>query len=703
MRSMHMSKKKRDSISYVEPHGGQGEKAAVVADEGAAVAAREHAAHSDIVDTVDGTQAAQAAAVAMKRETRTGRLIRKLALIFLLFTAVAVALNCILTYISTRDTYLTTETDRLLQVGDYAKNSSQIALLPQYYSDWTQHADELDRNAQFDTEQQKLAELAGQINAIVAQAKAQNDDSAATQAHINALNDQYDDEAMKVQYYSFEAMLDRLRASFNVSNLSLLVPDESNESVSYIAQGAAPNQSRAKGDVHFFGDTEKRSKQDYPGLWSALDADTPSKVSYLSPDASTYSVYVPVKVGDASWAYEVSMGSDQLESAVWTQLRGTVIASCAVFAVCLIAMLLVLRRTLVKPLAALSIQVRKYAASKSVSVSADIRAGHYPKDEVGDLACNMAEMIDELQAHMDDIARMGVEREHARSELAVASRIQLSALPRVCPPFSGCDDFGLSASMRPAKEVGGDFYDFFLIDERHCGIVIADVSGKGIPAALFMMRAKALVNQLMREGVSPDQVLAQANNSLCEDNDAGMFVTVWLGVLDVKTGELRFANGGHNPPVYHHAQGQTEWVRDRSGLLLGSFEGVAYRLFTRRMAPGDSLILYTDGVTEAMDMSNHCYGDERLFHLVAQVKDKEPASISQYIEQDVAAFTQEADQADDITLVVLRYGANSGIAAEDEASGSVTGIEGSDGVVKVSTSDGVEVTSDSNGAGQAEN
>lgn len=347
-----------------------------------------------------------------------------------------------------------------------------------------------------------------------------------------------------------------------------------------------------------------------------------------------------------------------------SQVASTVVVSFAVFAVCLTAMLLLLRRTLVKPLVALSSQVRDYAASKSAAVADVIRSQCYPKDEVGDLAANTADMIDELQAHMDDIARMGAERERARSELAVASRIQLSALPTVRPPFSGCDDFGLSASMHPAKEVGGDFYDFFLIDQDHCGVVIADVSGKGVPAALFMMRVKALLNQLLREDLSPDQVLARANDGLCEDNEAGMFVTVWLGVLDLRSGKLVYANGGHNPPLYRHADGSVEWMRDRSGLLLGSFEGVPYRVFERTMIRGDSLILYTDGVTEAMDASDHCYGDERLFQLVERECDGYPASVSGVIEEDVRAFAEGADQADDITLLVLRYdGQENGPAA----------------------------------------
>lgn len=593
-----------------------------------------------------------------------GRLIRKLALMFLAFIVVAVALNCVFTYVSTRDTFLQSEADRLGQVGGYAADSSSLSdPLDEYYLVWKENGAELDPSASYDQKLAELDDIQARYNEAVTRANEAGDTSEETEARLDEIFEEYSHESWMVQYYSLAAMLDRLRASFSVSRLALMVPNSQDESVLYITEGIAGDQKRGE-DVRFFGDEEERSKADYPSLWTTVETGEPSTEPALTPDGAAYSMYVPFTVNGEIWVYEVSMGTEELNAAVWSQMTGTVVVSCAVFAVCLIAMLLLLRRTLVNPLSALSAQVREYAASKSVAVASAIRAQRYPQDEVGDLAANTADMIDELQRHMDDIARMGVERERTRSELAVASRIQLSALPTVRPPFSGCDDFGLSASMHPAKEVGGDFYDFFLIDEDHCGVVIADVSGKGVPAALFMMRVKALLNQLMREGSSPDQVLAQANDSLCEDNEAGMFVTVWLGMLNLKTGELAFANGGHNPPLYRHADGTVEWLRDRSGLLLGSFEGVPYRAFARTMAPGDSLILYTDGVTEAMDVTDHCYGDDRLFTLVEQKCDGYPAAVSGTIEEDVRAFAEGADQADDITLLVLRYdGKEGGLAA----------------------------------------
>ena len=570
-----------------------------------------------------------------RNDGHAGRLIRKLALVFLAFAVVAVVLNCALAYVSTRDTFLQSEAYRLGQVGGYAANATPQALPSDALQAWKDNADELDPATTYD---QSLAETQGLISAYNAEVdRLKGSEEEATeedQDRLDGMLAEYERKSIPLSLYSLDAMLDRLRASFSVSRLAVVVPDEQNETVLYVAEGISGDQKRGV-DAHFFGDEEQRLKADYPALWEAVETGEPSTDPALAPDGETYAMYVPFAVDGQTWVYEVSMGTDELEAAVRSQVASTVVVSFAVFAVCLTAMLLLLRRTLVKPLVALSSQVRDYAASKSAAVADVIRSQCYPKDEVGDLAASTADMIDELQAHMDDIARMGAERERARSELAVASRIQLSALPTVRPPFSGCDDFGLSASMHPAKEVGGDFYDFFLIDQDHCGVVIADVSGKGVPAALFMMRVKALLNQLLREDLSPDQVLARANDGLCEDNEAGMFVTVWLGGLDLRSGKLVYANGGHNPPLYRHADGSVEWMRDRSGLLLGSFEGVPYRVFERTMIRGDSLILYTDGVTEAMDASDHCYGDERLFQLVERECDGYPASVSGVIEEDV--------------------------------------------------------------------
>ena len=586
-------------------------------------------------------------------KVHTGRLIRKLAALFLAFAAVAVLLNCVLTYASTRTTYLKTESARLQQVGAYAEGAEDMAQLEAWGAAWQEHADEIDPSTTIEEADRMTEELLSRFSEEFATLVPDGTDE--TQARIEERHAAFEVEASILEHYTYSSMLDRLATYFEVADISLVVPNRETGEVVYLTERVKEGQTMGAGRPP--AQVEARTpREDYAVLWATFESGEVQQGMDLSPDGARYTAYVPVAFEEADpWLFQVSIGTQALNDAVMAQMAGTVVVSCAIFAVCLALMLVLLRRSLVRPLVALDRHVKEYAAEKSPATADAIREERLPSDEVGALAGNVAGMIDELQRHMDDIERMSAERERVRSELAVASRIQLSVLPDARPPFSGCDDFGLAASMHPAKEVGGDFYDFFMVDERRCGVVVADVSGKGVPAAMFMMRSKTLLKQLIVDGLSPAEALVQANESLCADNEAGMFVTVWLGVLDVKTGALAYANGGHNPPLYRSAHGEVTWLRDRSGLLLGSFAGVPYRGFERTMKTGDALVLYTDGVTEAMDVNDKCFGDERLFDAVTEIGDELPGVIAARIEERVASFAAEAQQADDITLLVLRF------------------------------------------------
>ncbi|MCQ2559848.1 MAG: SpoIIE family protein phosphatase, partial [Clostridia bacterium] len=240
-------------------------------------------------------------------------------------------------------------------------------------------------------------------------------------------------------------------------------------------------------------------------------------------------------------------------------------------------------------------------------------------------------------------------------ELELAKAIQASALPRVFPPYPEHDEFNIYASMVPAKEVGGDFYDFFLIDENHLAVVIADVSGKGIPAALFMMTAKTLLKNLAETGLPPEEILNLANDHLCLNNDAGMFVTVWLGIWEISSGKLSYANAGHNYPIYYKkAQGQFEFLKAKSGFVLAGMEGFKYRRQEIQTTPGDILFLYTDGVTENSNAQEEPFGEERLLEVLNQHKNNSIKGILQMVSQSLDDFRQEAAQFDDITMLGLQ-------------------------------------------------
>ena len=264
-------------------------------------------------------------------------------------------------------------------------------------------------------------------------------------------------------------------------------------------------------------------------------------------------------------------------------------------------------------------------------------------DDINSTVSTLKHYISEASARID-------------AELEFAKSIQASALPNIFPAFPKRKEFDIYAAMHTAKEVGGDFYDFYMTGSDDLHFLIADVSGKGIPAAMFMMRAKTELKSLTEADAPIDEVFTHGNAALCEGNDAGMFVTAWQGGLDLNTGLVKFANAGHNPPlVYHAAEGRFEYLRSKVGFVLAGMDGVKYKPQELQLQPGDMIFLYTDGVTEATNANNELYGEDRL---LAAINAKEFASMEElctFVKADVDAFVAEAPQFDDITMVALKY------------------------------------------------
>lgn len=269
--------------------------------------------------------------------------------------------------------------------------------------------------------------------------------------------------------------------------------------------------------------------------------------------------------------------------------------------------------------------------------------------EFDELSNDINSTVDTLKRYIADAAA------RIDAELALAKAIQYSALPSVFPPYPGRKEFDIQAAMYTARQVGGDFYDFYFVEEDTLAVLVADVSGKGIPAAMFMMQSKTLLKSCAESGMSVGQVFTTANEKLCEGNDTGMFVTAWMGLLNVKTGLLTFANAGHNPPLIRRADGSFEYLRTRSGFVLAGMEGIRYQESNLQLRPGDKLYLYTDGVTEAMDENETLYGEERLLTLLNSRNDASAREICAAVKDDVDAFVGEAEQFDDITMLCLCY------------------------------------------------
>ncbi len=259
------------------------------------------------------------------------------------------------------------------------------------------------------------------------------------------------------------------------------------------------------------------------------------------------------------------------------------------------------------------------------------------------------------RAQTEAYERDRLEKSRIETELTMASEIQAKMLPNIYPAFPDCREIDIYATMHPAKEVGGDFYDYFMIDDRYLGIVIADVSGKGVPAALFMMISKTLVQNNAMTGLRPGMVLEAVNRQLCANNPEQMFVTVWFGILDLTTGVLTAANAGHEFPMLKKPGGSFELIRDQHGFVVGGMEGIRYREYEMTLSPGSKLFVYTDGVTEAMNSQGEFFGTDRILSSLNSCADQGPKAILDTLQKAVGQFAGNAPQFDDITMLCLEY------------------------------------------------
>ncbi|MBR2732529.1 MAG: SpoIIE family protein phosphatase, partial [Clostridia bacterium] len=276
-------------------------------------------------------------------------------------------------------------------------------------------------------------------------------------------------------------------------------------------------------------------------------------------------------------------------------------------------------------------------------------------DEIEMLADSFSGMTDKLRDYIAQNAAITAEKERIGAELELATRIQADMLPNIFPAFPERDDFDVYATMTPAKEVGGDFYDFFLVDETRLAMVVADVSGKGVPAALFMMMCKILIQNQVMAGKSPAEALEIVNNQICSNNREEMFVTVWLGILDLKTGLLTASNAGHEKPIVMMPGGEFELFKDRHGFVIGGMEGVKYKEYQIQLEPGAKVFAYTDGVVEATSESDELFGSERTVEALNAFRDGSPETILHETKRAVDRFVGNAPQFDDLTMLCVEY------------------------------------------------
>lgn len=376
---------------------------------------------------------------------------------------------------------------------------------------------------------------------------------------------------------------------------------------------------------------------------------------FISKSQYGYNTYAmqPLEVGGDILLLGVEIPMTTIETALTQYVLYAVCVSVAIILLVIVVYMAYLFRTVIKPINTIAEEAGSFIENGNAQSQGLTKIN--TKDEIENLSKSILKMQDDINDYIKNITSITAERERIGAELDLANNIQTSLLPCIFPAFPDREEFDVYATMTPAKEVGGDFYDYFLIDDDHLALVIADVSGKGVPAALFMMISKTLIKSTAQSGLSPKEVLEKVNNQLCENNEAQMFVTVWLGIVELSTGKMRCANAGHEYPAIYRNGCDFEIYHDKHGFVLAGMEGLSYGEYEIELKSGDIVYVYTDGVTEATDSDNNLYGLERMTEALNNCPEKTPDSIDKYVRADIDKFVGNAEQFDDITMLCFKY------------------------------------------------
>ena len=461
------------------------------------------------------------------------------------------------------------------------------------------------------------------------------------------------------EYRAVWEQLDRLCNSSGATFIYVIQPDRTDyRHITFLFSTINHESSYS---VYDFGYVRETTNDEYREKYRALYEDEAERElvirdkGYIETDPHiTAMIGLKGSDGQVKALLCVQRQMDVLAQVRHTYLNKVILALVALVLLAIIGQSAFLHRALLRPLKQISEEATRFSV-ENVASETKLQKIVRSRDEIGQLAASIDQMEEQIESYVENLTRITAEKERMGAELALATRIQAAMLPHNFPPFPERHEFDLYASMDPAKEVGGDFYDFFLIDEDHLCLVVADVSGKGVPAALFMMASKIILASCAMLGKSAAEILTKTNEAICSNNPEEMFVTVWLGILEISTGRLTAANAGHEFPALRRAGGAFELYQDKHCFVLGGMEGMRYTDYELQLSPGDKLFLYTDGVAEATDPENNLFGTERMLEALNAEPKAGPAQLLKNVRAAVDGFVREAPQFDDLTMLCLEY------------------------------------------------
>ncbi len=477
------------------------------------------------------------------------------------------------------------------------------------------------------------------------------------------LNDECKLLYARYKYITWLNIFDRIRAAHNLRYVYFIYPTEEELNMCYMLDD--PKEEEVIDGVSYLkmGITVYEDPAIHASMWEAANTlKNPGEMDIMdNAQGFVYSYPSPVVYnGELLGVVATELNVSFIRGYIFNSVLRLALVSISVLAICSLIMLLAVKSRILDRIFKLEEFVRTYSREKDPLLAETLeKVAHEREDELGSLAGEFSQMISSLDTYMNNLQSITAEKERISTELSVATEIQASMLPHIFPAFPDVKEFEIFASMNPAKEVGGDFYDFFMLDETHVALVMADVSGKGVPAALFMAISKSLIRDKALDSRNPSDpagVLARVNNQLCNDNDAEMFVTVWLGFLDITTGRLVFSDAGHEYPVVEKAGGETELLKaEKKRPPVATIENIKYINSEYMMEEGDLLFLYTDGVPEATNADNELYGMDRVLKSVNDNGNMSPAELLPAIRKNVDSFVGDAPQFDDLTMLAVRF------------------------------------------------
>ena len=588
----------------------------------------------------------------MKKKMRIG-IIAQVALLF----AAGVLTIGVVTFFSQRlssDRSVRTEVERIAsERAEEVRSAVQAypahAWLMQY---WYEHDDEMDIEYDVDyssgTKTEEKARLLHEHQPSL-------ELEYATTAQITALPEEDQKLYAEIVYSWLITRLNEIKRANRIDFLFCVLTDSAYESQYFLFSAADPGAVRGTNylevyplgkEVSVAGNKSQQDAMRYARRYNGHLAEAGDYVDYYA-----YLGVVCDRPALIGLTYNLSDINASIRAQTW---RGTALAVGHQLVLSLLCLWLIYLFVL-RPLKKIQANIRLYKETKDSAAVAEDLAQIRSHNEIGELSADVVDLTREVDDYLGRIETITAERERIGTELALASRIQDDMLPNIFPPFPERRDFDIYASMTPAKEVGGDFYDFFMVDDSHLAIVIADVSDKGIPAALFMMASMLMIHQTAMNERSPAKVLASVNDQICTNNREQMFVSVWMGLLDLRTGVITAANAGHEYPIVKQPGGAFEVLRDKHGFVLGGMEGLSYRDYEILLEPGAKLFLYTDGVPEASKQDNVLFGMERTVEALRSAEDGTPAQILEAVNRSVGEFVGDARQFDDLTMLCVHY------------------------------------------------